>query len=207
MANPRWTVQNDMTILLHLVEMNYAATEALTAADRLHDLLESEAARWDFFHRARLEMLDVTEKLRELQERIQEQRTDHAGRVRHAISEGIFPLGISERTFPVPPPAVPRAASQTASPRDAVPGLEISRQAEVDQVSNFLRNVTDGDGSKSDRLRALELLFRPTPASGEALTAMTRMWEEARANHPGPSVLESVLLPEPAPESSGGPTA
>ena len=202
MANPRWTVQNDMTILLHLVEMTSAATEALTAADRLHDLLESEAARWDFFHRTRLEMLDVTEKLRELQERIQEQRTDHEGRVSHAISEGIFPLGICERrTFPVP--AVPRAA---ASPRDAVPGLEIS-QAEVDQVSNFLRKVTAAHGSKSDRLKALERLLRPTPASGEALTAMTRMWEEAGANHPGPSVLESVLLPAPPPESSGGPTA
>ena len=50
------------------------------------------------------------------------------------------------------------------------------------------------------RLRALERLLRPTPASGEALTAMTRMWEEAGANHPGPSVLESVLLPAPPSE-------
>ena len=151
-------------------------------------------------------MLGVTEKLRELQERIQEQRTDHAG-IRHMISAGIFPLGISEGTFPVPPLAVPRAASQIASPRDAVPGLEFS-QAEVDQVSNFLRKVTDkAHGSKSDSLRALERLLRPTPASGEALAAMTRMWEEAEANHPGPSALESVLLPAPLPESSGGPMA
>ena len=122
MANPNLTLENDMDILVHLVEMTNAATEALTAADRLHDLLESEAARWDFFHRARLEMLDVTEKIRDLQERIQEQRTDRAGRVRHMIHAGIFPLTISEGMFPVPPPPVPSAASQTASPSDDVVG-------------------------------------------------------------------------------------
>ena len=173
-----------MTILLHLVEMNSAATEALTAADRLHDLLESEAARWGFFHRARLEMLDVTEKkLRELQERIQEQRTDHAGRVRHAISEGIFPLGISERrTFPVPPPAVPRDA---ASPRDAVPGLEIS-QAEVDQVSNFLRKVTDAHGSKTDSWN--DFCVQVVKRSDCHDSYVGGSWGK-------PSMLESVLLP------------
>ena len=55
--------------------------------------------------------------------------------------------------------------------------------------------------------------MRPTPASGEGLAAMTRMWQEAEASHPGPGVLESVLLPGPPPsseddtKSSGGPMA
>ena len=91
--------------------------------------------------------------------------------------------------------------------------LEIS-QAEVDQVSNFLRKVTDKvHDRKTDKLRALERLLRPTPASGDGLAAMTRMWQEAEASHPGPGVLESVLLPGPPAsseddtKSSGGPMA
>ena len=77
--------------------------------------------------------------------------------------------------------------------------LEIS-QAEVDEVANFLRKVTDKvNDRKNDKLRALERLLGPNPA-GPDRTAMARMWEEAEANHPGPSVLESVLLPGPVPD-------
>ena len=88
---------------------------------------------------------------------------------------------------------------------DDIPGLltvlEIS-QAEVDQVSNFLRKVTDKvHDRKNDKLRALERLLRSIPAPAEGQAAMSRMWEEAEANHPGPRVLESVLLPGLPPQS------
>ncbi len=114
MANTRLTVQNDML----LAEVSHAATQSVIAVDDLHDLLESGAALFEFFHRARLEVLDITEKIRDLQEQIHDHRTDQAGRVRRRISKGMFPL----------PPPVPSAASQTASPRDAVAGPTQSQE-------------------------------------------------------------------------------
>ena len=42
----------------------------MTACHALHDVLESGAARSEFFHRARFEALDIAEKLRDLREQI-----------------------------------------------------------------------------------------------------------------------------------------
>ena len=116
MANARLTVQNDVDVLQLLSEAKHAATQAMTACDALHDVLESGAARSEFSHRARFEALDIAEKLRDLREQIQAQRTEQAGRVRRRISEGIFP---------VPPPV---RKSHTASPRDAAAGQTQSQE-------------------------------------------------------------------------------
>ena len=78
--------------------------------------------------------------------------------------------------------------------------LEIS-QAEVDQVSNLLRKLSDKvHDRKSDLLRVLDRALRPTPAERPG-DGMRAMWEAAEAAHPGPAVLESVLLPGPAQSS------